>query len=533
MSGLSKTNPFFPAVSRRDVMRGAAALGVALASGGILAGCGRAPVTTAGGPAGPPQRGGRLRVGMVGAGATESFDPSQAASNLINVAMVCAVFDCLLYVSPEGQLQPMLATSWSADSAAETWTFQLRQGVRWHDGTPFTADDVVYSLKWMAKAGNQMNGNVAIVDVEHVRKTGPYTVVVPLTESNLLFPYSLSMGWIVKSGTADFTKPIGTGPFTFGSLMPGDQSTCHRNPAYWDTGKPYVDELTIFSLADDTARLDALLSGEIDVMAQVPAAQAKTQLYGDVRLLRSPGTTAQCFYMAVDQPPFDDVRVRQALRLLVDRQQLVDVAVLGFGEVANDLYGRGLPYYDAALPQRVRDVAQAKALLAEAGHGAGLTLHLQTSSVAPGMVEAATLFQQQAQAANVTVNITEVNPTSYFDPTSYYLKMPFAQSFWQGFYTMGDYYVESIMTGGVGDETHWASKHSDALIRAAIAAPDAEAAKAAWALVQAEQHENGGYIWWGNIDNLDAASNKVGGIVPNPYQNLGLPTGLTEAFLVS
>jgi peptide/nickel transport system substrate-binding protein len=223
-------------------MRGAAALGVALASGGILAGCGRAPVTTAGGPAGPPQRGGRLRVGMVGAGATESFDPSQAASNLINVAMVCAVFDCLLYVSPEGQLQPMLATSWSADSAAETWTFQLRQGVRWHDGTPFTADDVVYSLKWMAKAGNQMNGNVAIVDVEHVRKTGPYTVVVPLTESNLLFPYSLSMGWIVKSGTADFTKPIGTGPFTFGSLMPGDQSTCHRNPAYWDTGKPYVDE---------------------------------------------------------------------------------------------------------------------------------------------------------------------------------------------------------------------------------------------------------------------------------------------------
>ena len=532
MSGLYKSTPFFPAVSRRDLMRGTAALGATLASGGILAGCGRAPVTTAGGPVGPPRRGGRLRVGMVGAGTNESFDPSMTTSALINVAMTCAVFDYLLYVAPDGRLQPMLATSWSPDSSAEIWTFQLRQGVRWHDGSPFTADDVVYSLKWMAQAGNGLSGTVAIVDVDHVKKTGPYTVSVPLTQANLLFPYSLSMSSIIKAGTTDFTKPIGTGPFIFSSLAPGDQSICRRNPDYWDTGKPYVDELNIFSLTDDTARLDALLSGEIDVMAQVPVAQAKSQLYGDIRLLRSPGTTAQCFYMAVDEPPFNDARVRQAMRLLVDRQQMVDVAVLGYGEVANDLFGKGLPYYDAALPQRVRDVKQAKALLAEAGHAAGLTLNLQTSALAPGMVEAATLFQQQARDANVTINVTEVDPSAYFDPTRYYLKMPFAQSFWQGFYTLGDYYLESIVSGSSGDETHWNSKHSDDLIRSAISAPTAEAANA-WAQVQAEQYEIGGYIWWANIDNLDAASNKVGGIVANRYLNLGMPTGLTEAFLVS
>jgi peptide/nickel transport system substrate-binding protein len=111
--------------------------------------------------------------------------------------------------------------------------------------------------------------------------------------------------------------------------------------------------------------------------------------------------------------------------------------------------------------------------------------------------------------------------------------MPFAQSWWQGFYTLGDYYSESIMSGGYGNETHWASKHSDALIQTAIAARTPEEASAAWAQVQAEQYDSGGYIWWGNIDNIDAASNKVGGIVPNPYFNLGLPTGLTEAYLVS
>ncbi len=472
-------------------------------------------------------------MGMVGAGKNESFNPAQATSALINVAMCCAVFDCLLSITPSGRLRPMLATSWSADAASETWTFQLRQGVRWHDGTEFTADDVLYSLRWMAKPGNGMNANVAAVDLDHLKKTGPYTVTIPLKQASPLFPYSLSMAWIIKNKTTDFTKPVGTGPFVFGSLARGERSTCRRNPAYWDTGKPYVNQLTLYSLQDDTARLNALLAGEIDIMAQVPATQARTQLYGDLRLIRSTGTSAQCFYMAVDRHPFNDARVRQAMRLIVDRQQLVDVALLGYGSVANDLFGKGLPYFDGALPQRTRDIRRAKELLAAAGHAAGLTLNLRTSTVAPGMVEAATLFQQQAKKANVTINVTQVDPTSYFDPTRDYLKMPFAQSFWQGFYTLGDFYSSSVVTGAVGDETHWANKHTDALVAAAIAAPDARAAQAAWARVQAEQYDSGGYIWWGNIDNIDAASNKVGGLVPGPYQNLGLPTGLTEAFLAS
>ncbi|MFG2526232.1 ABC transporter substrate-binding protein [Streptomyces sp. NPDC048527] len=470
---------------------------------------------------------------MIGGGKKESFDPARTGLALINVAMCCAVFDCLLSVTSSGRPKPMLAMSWSADAAAQTWTFQLRPRVRWHDGTAFTADDVIYSLRWMATPGNALNPCVANVDLEHVRKTGPYTVVVPLKQANPMFPYRLSSAWIIKSNTTDFTKPIGTGPFIFGSLAPGEQSTSRRNPDYWDTGKPYVDTLTFYSLADDTARLDALLAGEIDVIAQVPAAQARTQLYGDVRLIRSPGAAAQCFYMAVDHPPFDDARVRQALRLLVDRRQLVDVALLGYGSVANDLFGKGLPYYDDSLPQQVRNVRKAKDLLTEAGYGSGLTLDLQTSTIAPGMVEAATLFQQQARDANVTINVTQVDPASYYDPTRDYLKMPFAQSFWQGHYTLTDFYTEAIVTGAYYDETRWASKHTDALVRAAITATDPDAEKAAWALVQTEQYETGGYIWWGNVDNLDAASNKVGGLIPNPYLNLGLPTGLTDVFLVS
>lgn len=127
-------------VARRSLLRRSAALGLVLAGGAGLASRGRQPVTSAGGPAGPPRRGGNLRVGMVGVGKNESFNPAQAASALINVAMCCAVFDCLLSITPSGRLRPMLATSWSADAASETWTFQLRQGVRRHDGTDYLAD---------------------------------------------------------------------------------------------------------------------------------------------------------------------------------------------------------------------------------------------------------------------------------------------------------------------------------------------------------------------------------------------------------
>lgn len=123
----------------------------------------------------------------------------------------------------------------------------------------------------------------------------PYTVVVPLKSPNLLFPYSLATASIVRRGAEDFTRPVGTGPFSFGSLDPRQQAVCRRNPAYWQPGKPYLDELVFLSVKDDFARLNALLSGRTDVMAQVPFTQAKSQLVGDVRLIRSPGVTAQAF----------------------------------------------------------------------------------------------------------------------------------------------------------------------------------------------------------------------------------------------
>ncbi len=532
--GVQPSTSAVPDLSRRRFLQSLGAAGL-LAGSGALAACTRSSpstqdstATTA--TAGKPRRGGTLRIGMVGAGKSESFNPGGASSALVNLARVSAVFDPLVTIGPDLTVRPALATRWTPNADHSVWTFTLRSGVTWHDGKSFTTADVVHSLNFVASTS--LAPSVANVDLKRVRASGPNTVVVPLKSPDLLFPGQLANVWIVQNGVTSFVKPVGTGAFVFTSLSPGVQSVCARNPHYWDTGKPYVDSLVIKSITDDTARYNALLGGQIDVMSQLPFTQAKN-LGAGLQSLSSPGVTAQAFYMDVRKAPFDDVRVRQALKLLADRPQLVAVALDGYGTVGNDLFGKGLQFYDSSLPQRTRDVATAKALLAQAGHGSGLSLTLQTSAAAPGMVQAATLFKQQAKAGNVDISISQVDPTAYFDPTLDYLKLPFAQTLWSGFNTLSSFYTYAMVPDGAGNETHWTKASTAAAIATAAKASDPAAAQAAWATVQKEQYDAGGYLWWGNVDNLDACSSRVRGITPSKYLNMGLPGSLADAYFMS
>jgi peptide/nickel transport system substrate-binding protein len=519
-----------PHMSRRDLFRCAGAAGLALGVVPGLAACDRGDDDDAV-QSGPPRRGGTLRVGIVGGGKSESFNPSTGGITLINVAMVNAVFDGLVRVGPDLSIQPGLATRWESDASATTWELTLREGVTWHDGKRFTADDVVYSLRWMGRPDNGLQNVVAGVDLDGLQKLGPTRVRVPLKRPDLSFPMQIAPSWIVQDGAKDFTEPVGTGAFRFESLNQGQRSVCIRNPDYWDDPKPYVDSLVIQSIDDNTARLNALLAGELDLMAQLPYAQAAAQKeQGQIALLDAPTTNAAAFYMRVDVAPFDDVRVRQALKLLVDRKALIETTLGGYGTVANDLIGLGVEFYAADIPQRDRDVEQAKSLLARAGHGSGLSVTLQTSTAVPGMVEAATLYKQQAKEGGVDVQIEQVPANAYFDPTLKYLKMPFAQTFWIGILDLPSFYDYGIKSSGISNETHWYDKRTDALIGKAETATDKDQAASYWQQVQQQQWAEGGYIVWGNPNNLDGASNRVAGIKPSKYLFLGLPTGFADAY---
>jgi peptide/nickel transport system substrate-binding protein len=293
-----------------------------------------------------------------------------------------------------------------------------------------------------------------------------------------------------------------------------------RNESYWDEGKPYVDAWEDISIDDPAARLNALLSGEIDMLTSLEPTQAKVHLEsGEIQVIQAPSTAIHVFIMAVDIAPFDDPLVRQAFRLIPDRQALIDSALLGFGTVANDLPGKGLWNFASDLPPREQDLEQAKALLAQAGKES-LEVTLHTSDIVPGFVEAATLFAEMAKEAGVTVNIKKEAGNAYFDTSKLYTKLDFAQSFWT-FGSLSLQYEQSLLSDAIWNETHFRDPEYDKLIRAAQGATDEAEALDLWHQVQERQYNEGGYIVWANVDILDAAANYVKGIVPSAWFNVG------------
>jgi peptide/nickel transport system substrate-binding protein len=238
-------------------------------------------------------------------------------------------------------------------------------------------------------------------------------------------------------------------------------------------------------------------------------------------VLQSKSGAFQNFYMRLDAPPFNDVRVRQALRLLVDRQKMVDVVYAGHGKVSNDVPGRYDPLYNEGL-KRERDVEQARALLKRAGQE-NLAVKLQTSTAITGLVEAATLFQEQAREAGVKVNIARVDPAAYFDPTTNYGKMPFAQTVYFPVPSMAFVWGSSFETSGPSNETHtYAWPGSDKLrrlLRELRQTSDENRLRELWNELQLQQFNEGGYINWGTNDLVDGLSTKVKGLTPSMYLN--------------
>jgi peptide/nickel transport system substrate-binding protein len=393
--------------------------------------------------------------------------------------------------------------------------------VTFHNGRLFTADDVMYTLRSMGNKKHVANSAVSGIRLGDMKKAGKLALRIPLTSANarLFDNFNVQNSVIIPVGLKDFSKPVGTGAFSFKSFTPGQRSLCVRNPNYWEDGKPYVDEWEDISIDDTTARFNALAAGQVDMISQLDPRIARSQLQRkQVQVLNAPSTSIQVFVMAVDVAPFDDPRVRQAFRLMVDRQALIDGALAGFATPGNDLAGRKLPFW-LDKPVRKRDPEKAKALLKAAGQE-NLTVTLQTSNVVPGFIEAATLFAQQAKAAGVNVKVKKESASAYFDTSLIYTKMPFAQSFWT-VTALGQWYTQSLLTDAVWNETHWRKPSYDKLVKSAIGAPNAEAAKKRWAAVQELQYDQGGYIVWANTSLVDGVGKNVRGMKPSSFFNLG------------
>lgn len=521
-------------ITRRKLIGTGAGAAVTIGGIGWLAACGGSSSsggssTSAGG--GTPVRGGTLNVGMITGGSAETVNPALSAQ-FSDVIRVYQLYDGLFSINQQLQTEPRLALSAEPNKDATLYTLKLRDGVTWHDGKKFTADDVVYSFHGWASVSNFANAILAgLVDFKSVRKRDALTVEIPLLAPAADLPALLTTfnQFIVQNGSTPHsftTHPVGTGPFEFVSFAPGKNSVFKRNPNYWEHPKPYVDQVVIdSSFTDETARLNALLGGRLNVLPEMPFVEAKHQQSAEqMKVLDSPGLGAYQIAMRVDRPPFNDVRVRQAMKLIPDRQAIIDTAFDGFGRVANDLFGgvKGLSvkYFDDSLVH-AHDPEKAKSLLKAAGQE-GLSFNLPVAPAGAGYVEAATVFAQQAKQAGVNITIQNVPASTYlavvpggFLSRPIQLDSTFTYASLAGWYR--NFYVSNAPLG----ETHWGSAAHDKIINAAIGATNPSKAQQAWGAAQKQQFDQGGEIIYACPNYVDGCANNVNGLStgPNLYLN--------------
>jgi peptide/nickel transport system substrate-binding protein len=503
------------ALNRRQFLRSAAATGMAVGAGSLIAACsGNSNTATAGGrPPAARKRGGSLKVGLSGSSGADTLDPHDALT-FIDSARAQTLYQPLLQMNAQAQTELVLAEEISANTPTE-WIIRLRPGITFHSGKPLTAQDVIYTFR-RVKTGNKGSsfpgGNaLGPMDLAGLKALDSRTVRVPFASpyssflEQLMYWYFL---YIIPDGfNPAAQKPDGTGPFVYESFTPEQRSVVTRNPNFWESGLPYVDSLTVIDFPDTTSLQNALSTGVIHAATGFDGPQlAALATASGVKTIASHTGSITPFTMRVDQPPFRDVRVRQAMRLLVDRQQLIDSAMDGYGVAASDVFSPYDPDFDSAL-HREQDIPQAKALLKAAGHE-NLTVTLVTSPAATGMVAMATVLAQQAKAAGVTINLDNVPPSTFFGKN--YLSWPFSQDF----YSYNPYLMQvstSMLPASPFNETHTDSPTLTSLYVQANATLDASVRKQIEYEMQAFDFNEGGYIIPAYIDSLDAYSTKITG----------------------
>jgi peptide/nickel transport system substrate-binding protein len=502
-------------LTRDELLRRAAAGGALLLAGGGLSGVADAAVRAA-----KPKRGGTFRIGVSG-GSAKDFIDGQNIVTRPDQARIVTAWEQLVEFDSNYQLRfTGLAEEISAKSAS-VWTIRVRDGIEFSNGKTLGADDVIYSIRRLINPKLGLFGGAALSSVNGnaLKKLDKRTVRLTLkrpdaTILDALGQYIANIVPVGYSPTAvgKANPNVGTGPYVLKSFTPGQQSVHVRNPNYWRSGQPYFDQVVIIDFPDDTARVNALLGGQVDAITDVPPAQvAVVSGHSGTKVLESPSAAWTPICMRVDADPFTDVRVRQAMRLIADRPQMVEQALAGHGHIGNDLYAPFDPAFNHSLAQRHQDIDQAKSLLKAAGKD-GLTIDLQSTNGALGMNEGAQVFAQQAKAAGVTVNVKILDSGAFY--SSNYLKWTFSTDFWG---TRN--YLSQVAAGSLPsspyNETHWPdSDHANylSLYKQALGTVDTKKRTAITHEMQAMEYQAGGYIVWGFSTLIDGYSSKVVGL---------------------
>ena len=491
-------------VSRRTLIRGGTALG---ATSLILPAPAFAQDT--------PRSGGTLRMGVGGGSTSDSLDPTITLDS-VPLYVNFAIFNGLVENSPDNRPLPELAEAFESSDGARTWKFSLRKGVHFHNGKAFGADDAIYSLN-LHRGESKSGAAASMKAVTGIDKVDQNTIVVKLASGDADFPVTLTDYHImmVPDGFKDWSKPIGTGAFVVETFNPGVRTLLKKAPDYWKKGRGYLDAVDINVINDASARLNGLISGEVDVINRVdPKTVGLLSRNKSLQVIRAPGGWFPIMAMEIDQAPYSNPDLRKALQYAVDREQMIKTLFSGYGSLGNDNpIPKGDPYHNTELKQIAYDPDQAKFHFKKAG----LTdpqINLQTSDAAfNGAVDMGTLLQATAGKCDIPVSVKKEPADGYF--SNVWLKGHFVASYWGGRPAATQMLDVAFQSTAPWNESHWKVPKFDEVLAQAKAEPDEAKRKTLIWELQAMLTDTGGSLIPCFRDWLDAASAKIGGLQPN------------------
>jgi peptide/nickel transport system substrate-binding protein len=442
-------------VSRRTALFGGAA---ALAAPWVLAACGGSSSSTElSASTGTAQKGGTMRIARPPASNAETLDP---ASSLSAYEYLGALYNRLVKQAKDGTVAADLATHWESSADSMTWTFTLRQGVTFHNGKPFTSADAAYTLAHILDAATQSPQAGVLspfLATSGISTPDAKTLVVKLKSPNAEF-VSLLMNYncyVVPANSASSIghTGIGTGPFQLVSFAPAGKGVVKANPHYFG-GTPTLSEIEFTAIADVQARVDALLAGQVELIAQTNldyATRATVAASGTATTATVKNAEWYVMPMLCTLAPFTDVNVREAFKIAYQPKDLLDLALHGRGTIANN--NPVVPTDAYYLDYKVApDPDKAKSLLKAAGL-ATTSQQLYTSSYDPVLTPMSLAYQNSVKSAGLNISVKTASADSYY--TDIWIKKPFCASYW---YTGRpiDQLLNQIFRGGSSyDESLW------------------------------------------------------------------------------
>lgn len=452
-----------------------------------------------------------VRYAVPGSPAAATNDPHGLLPGESDLVRMALTYDVLTLPGPDGTTVPRLATAWEPDDTLTRWQITIRDDATFSDGQPVRAADALFSLRRMEEKSAENFGRMSMFNLAASSVVDDTTLELVTNQPYAAVGQALeAFTFVVPEGSTDFAGDavLGSGPFV--PTSSDAQTTVFEHNDDWWGPAPPSRRIEIRALADPQTRAEALLSGQVDLASSVPAAAVQQAEGNDeIQVVRRPGATLYPLVMRMDTEPFDDERVRDAVRLALNRQHLLDTTFLGYGELGNDLITPKDPSSPPGLPQRTRDVDQARSLLAQAGYPDGFEVTLQSTTAYPGMDTAATLIAQHLDDIGIQVDVELSAPDTYF--IDVYAQEPFYVSYLGGIPFL-DVVRVALTSGSPTNETAWDDPGWTAALDEALANPDESSRRDQLGALQTQLRDEGGYAVWALGDRLDLAAAGLNGL---------------------